>query len=243
MKYILNKNLAGPVWINEYDQIMKLNYNCPAEQKTGTGPGSCKGINDLKSNVQQLHQKRATGHNVLRNKLTNIFSDSSKFQVTGRLKTPQSIQEKMQRKGITDPSEFDDISGLRIITKNNETTKEAIQKLKTNFKYVSKPGTEDNYIENPKETGYHAYHITVMQNGEPHEVQVRTERFNEWAETYHSVYKGEEWTKEANTPETRNYFNKMADVYQALDDGRNIQSIPECPKELAKINLCLKANV
>lgn len=212
----------------------RLNYKCPERE----GSWTCD-LNKLKKEVSDLHTKRSEGHINLRNTLLNTFSDQSKFKVTGRMKTPQSIQEKMQRKGVTNPSEFDDISGLRVITNNTKDTQEAISLLKTKYKSSIKPGSEDNYIENPKETGYHAYHVTLIVNGEPHEVQIRTERFNNWAETYHSVYKGEEWTKNANTSETKKYFLDMANVYNKLDNGENVRSVPECPDELAKIKLCL----
>ena len=205
------------------------------EEKTPTD------INSLKNRVKELHQKRAAGHVTLNKKLNELFSDNSKFIVTGRLKTPQSIQEKMERKNVNDPSKFDDISGLRVITSDARATQDAIKIIKDKFKGDIKPGSEDNYIENPKDTGYHAYHATIMANGEPHEVQVRTRRFNEWAETYHSVYKGETWAKDANTMNTKKYFAEMANVYQAMDEGRTPGHIPECPQELRKIGLCLGA--
>ena len=227
-----------------YTISTKHNSNCPAEEKNGSGPGSCGGSTkrDIKSTVQSLHVKREKGHAVLRNKLIKLFDDQSKFQVTGRLKTIQSIEEKMNRKKENDPTKFDDISGLRIITSDAKSTQEAIRILKSNFKTDMKSGSEDNYIENPKETGYHAYHVTIIAGGEPHEVQVRTERFNTWAETYHSVYKGEAWTKNANTPETFSYFNNMAKVYQDLDENKSVKNIPPCPNELKDIGLCLPEN-
>jgi len=42
MKYIINKDPRGPLYITE-DEEMKLNYNCPASEKSGEGPGSCGG--------------------------------------------------------------------------------------------------------------------------------------------------------------------------------------------------------
>ena len=222
--------------------MMKFNYKCKEHDGKFTCDDTASNkdnLESLKKNVSELHAKRSEGHNTLRNKLSTIFSSSDKFKVVGRMKTPQSIQEKMQRKGISDPSQFDDISGLRIVTKDANATQEAIKIIKNTFKSATKPGSEDNYIENPKETGYHAFHVTIMENNEPHEVQVRTERFNEWAEKYHSVYKGEEWTKSANTPETKEYFRDMADVYSKLDNGEPVNDVPDCPGELVKLHLCL----
>ena len=42
MKYTINKDPRGPLYITESEE-MKLNYNCPADQKNGEGPGSCGG--------------------------------------------------------------------------------------------------------------------------------------------------------------------------------------------------------
>lgn len=133
---------------------------------------------------------------------------------------------------------------LELHIKRSEGHKIAIEKIKTEFKNIIKPGTEDNYIENPKETGYHAYHVTIIIKGEPHEIQVRTERFNKWAETYHDVYKAEDWAKSANTPDTVKYFKDMANIYQKLDEGILSEKVaseiePPCPSELQNIGRCL----
>ena len=42
MKYKINKDPRGPLYITESEE-MKLNYNCPADQKSGEGKGSCGG--------------------------------------------------------------------------------------------------------------------------------------------------------------------------------------------------------
>jgi hypothetical protein len=92
-----------------YPIYIKFNYKC----KEHDGSFTCD-LNVIKNDVKALHEKRSEGHINLRGKLLGLFSDTSRFKVTGRLKTPQSIQEKMKRKGVTDPSQFDDISGLRV---------------------------------------------------------------------------------------------------------------------------------
>lgn len=228
------------------NSTVKQNYKCK-ENPPGSGNFKCedgsetKGmdVKELTKKVKALHTQRMGGHVKLRGILENSFADRSKFKITGRVKSVESIQEKMKRKSMTDPSKFDDISGLRIVTSNAAATQEAINMLKAKFKNVMVPGTEDNYIENPKETGYHAYHLTVKIDGEPHEVQVRTERFNEWAEKYHALYKGEEWSRKANTADTVGYFKQAASAIQMLDEGYSNVQMPPCPPELAEVRLCL----
>lgn len=47
MKYLINPKSTGNLFITEEDE-MKLNYNCPDSEKSGTGPGSCGGSKDSK---------------------------------------------------------------------------------------------------------------------------------------------------------------------------------------------------
>lgn len=222
---------------------MRLNYRCPkgsVEPDSFKCPEKGSEARKILDTVKQLHSVRAAGHKAIRRELRGMFRDRSKFEITHRMKKVGSIMEKTQRKGVKDPSKFDDISGLRVVTRDAAATQEAIKIIKEKFKDRIKPGTEDNYIENPKETGYHAYHVTVLdKNGEPHEIQVRTARFNEWAEKYHALYKGEEWTKDIDKQRAFDYFRKMADVIDALDNGRQVKDVPKCPEDLQKWRLCV----
>lgn len=180
--------------------------------------------------VNRIYGSKVTGHNLLIQSLVNDFG--SDHEVTGRMKSMESIKEKMGRKNI-DTDQIEDISGCRIITQNKMDQIEIVRAFKAKYGKNIKPGTENDYYVHPKDTGYEAYHATIIENGEPHEVQIRTERFNEWAETYHPIYKNESWTNHANDdPEVHKYFKEVVKVFDKLDAGNKNLSMPIPPKNL-----------
>ena len=56
MRYIINSVPSGPFYITEFD--LKLNYNCPDSEKTGSGKGSCGG--STKSNTDDKQKEKAS---------------------------------------------------------------------------------------------------------------------------------------------------------------------------------------
>lgn len=85
MKYTINKDPKGPLYITEEE--MKLNYNCPADQKSGEGTGSCGGANREKasggSKYSDLQNKKAAmvdrineSLNDVQNEATDDFADN-----------------------------------------------------------------------------------------------------------------------------------------------------------------------
>lgn len=56
MKYKINKDPRGPLYITESEET-KLNYNCPADQKSGEGPGSCGGATGKEGSASSKNEK------------------------------------------------------------------------------------------------------------------------------------------------------------------------------------------
>ena len=86
MKYTINKDLGGPLYITEEDQI-KLNSNCPDSEKTGTGPGSCGRGKDKESTSKKTpentksiatHDKAILSEQSGRNRFVVTLPDGSK---------------------------------------------------------------------------------------------------------------------------------------------------------------------
>lgn len=58
MKYEINKKSNGPLYVTEED-LIKINSNCPASEKSGTGPGSCGGnINSSSGKTEFSNTKK-----------------------------------------------------------------------------------------------------------------------------------------------------------------------------------------
>lgn len=102
-------------------------------------------------------------------------------EVYGREKKPYSIWRKMQEKK-QDFSRLSDIYGFRIITETEEDCYKALGAVHRRWKAV--PGRFKDYISNPKSNGYRSIHTTVSgRDGKRVEIQIRTQRMHEVAET------------------------------------------------------------
>ncbi len=142
-------------------------------------------------------------------KFENIISEyrsldrySPVEQVSGRVKSVESILDKMRRQDISMEDLEDrmtDIAGIRIICRfveDIDTVVEMIRKRK-DMEVIE----ETNYIAHKKASGYRSYHMIVSYPvytvwGDKHikaEIQIRTLGMNFWSTIEHSLsykYKG-----------------------------------------------------
>ena len=108
------------------------------------------------------------------------------YNIIGRVKSPYSIWNKMQKKHVAFEDIYD-ILAVRIIFKPREGRDEnnecfniyiALTKL-----YNAHPDRLRDWVNKPRTNGYKALHATFMSNhGEWIEVQIRSEKMNEMAE-------------------------------------------------------------
>lgn len=108
------------------------------------------------------------------------------YEIIGRVKSPYSIWNKMQKKHVAFEDIYD-ILAVRIIFKPREGRDEnnecfniyiALTKL-----YNAHPDRLRDWVNKPRTNGYKALHATFMSNhGEWIEVQIRSEKMNEMAE-------------------------------------------------------------
>ena len=108
------------------------------------------------------------------------------YEIIGRVKSPYSIWNKMQKKHVAFEDIYD-ILAVRIIFKPREGRDEnnecfniyiALTKL-----YNAHPDRLRDWVNKPRTNGYKALHATFMSpHGEWSEVQIRSEKMNEMAE-------------------------------------------------------------
>lgn len=144
-------------------------------------------------------------------------------EVTGRVKSINSILEKMQRKHVAwdDLEEkVEDIAGVRIICQfyeDIEKVAELIRK-RSDMKILE----IKDYVTHTKESGYRSYHIIISYGVETlegrkeirAEIQIRTLAMNFWATIEHSLqykYKGN------MPPHLTERLSKAADSILQLD--------------------------
>ena len=124
-------------------------------------------------------------------------------QVSGRVKSINSILEKVQRKNISldrMEEEVDDIAGIRLICQFEEDIDIVVGLIKQRSDMQIK--NEKDYLSHMKESGYRSYHVIIYYTVETiegpkklqAELQIRTMAMDFWATIEHSLqykYKGD----------------------------------------------------
>ena len=142
------------------------------------------------------------------------------YRIIGRVKTPYSIWNKMQKKHVAFEDIFD-ILAVRIIftpredkDENNECFNIYIALTKL---YNAHPDRLRDWVNKPRTNGYKALHATFMsQRGEWIEVQIRSEKMNEVAEkgiAAHWKYKSQ--GENSNDDQLDNWLHTIKEI---LDD-------------------------
>lgn len=184
---------------------------------------------DLKT-VQLLYsaaiKKVVTKLEILNDEFKQTHNYNPIEYVKSRVKSDNSIREKMRRKGIK-PSlenivtELDDIAGVRIVCSFTPDI----------YKMVDIIGGQDDltvisvkdYIRHPKESGYKSFHMNVkvpihlsdvMVNTQV-EIQIRTIAMDFWASLEHKIY----YKFEGNAPEyISRELRECASFISMMDD-------------------------
>lgn len=123
--------------------------------------------------------------------------------VTGRVKTVDSIKEKMRRRFISEElleQDMQDIAGIRIQCQFVEDIYDVAKLL--HIREDMRVIEERDYIANSKPSGYRSYHVVIeypiqTSTGQKNilaEIQIRTLAMNFWSTIEHSLnykYKGD----------------------------------------------------
>ena len=161
-------------------------------------------LKDLKMNWEFMQPYRSAIQ-IVKTKLESIDDelkcengDSPIHNIQSRIKTPDSILEKMARKGYSIDKEgfyqLNDVAGLRVVCHYINDIQYVSQLLimHEDIQLIKK----ENYIDYPKESGYRSLHLVVrvqiyLKNGKvsiPVEIQLRTIAMDCWASLEHELY-------------------------------------------------------
>ncbi len=149
-------------------------------------------------------------------------------RITSRPKHVYSIWQKMQRpKYAGQPvARIYDRLGVRVILEDVKDCYAALGIVHAQWKPI--PGEFDDYIANPKTSGYQSLHTAVLYEGEPLEIQIRTLQMHQEAEhgiAAHWKYKGRP-SDEAAFDQKLAWLRQLLDWHADLQDAREfVQSV------------------
>ncbi len=153
-------------------------------------------------------QVMLTRLNILNHSIYAKEASKPVHHMQNRLKAKRSMEEKLERLGVTDSvinakDNLMDIAGIRVICYFKEEIYTLIEALKRQSDILVIK--EKDYIKNPKESGYRSYHIIFgvpvhaydAMEYYPVEVQFRTLSMDFWSSMEHKIcYKKKRENKE-----------------------------------------------
>ena len=155
----------------------------------------------------------------------NVFAD-----VHGRTKHIYSIYQKIQQKG-TPFSEIRDLVGLRILVKTEADCYIALGALHHKWNYH--PDRLRDWIGQPKKNGYQSLHTTILDDGRPVEIQIRTYQMHKIAEDGIAAH----WSYKEGLPTSQQGRSIFASYKQILEDIQETQDSPHHFVESMKLEL------
>jgi GTP pyrophosphokinase len=178
-----------------------------------------EGYSDL---VRKVDRKRTERESIINGYIQQIkdalLDLNLDFEIYGRPKNFFSIYKKMKFQH----KEFDeiyDLTAIRIICMDIKDCYSALGAVHTLWKPI--PGRFKDYIAVPKPNLYQSLHTTVMGNGEPFEIQIRTREMHEIAEygiAAHWKYKEGTKTSNAQMEQKIAWFRQMMEWQSDLKD-------------------------
>ncbi|MDQ7857325.1 MAG: bifunctional (p)ppGpp synthetase/guanosine-3',5'-bis(diphosphate) 3'-pyrophosphohydrolase [Armatimonadota bacterium] len=143
--------------------------------------------------------------------------------ITGRPKHIYSIWKKLQRpKYAGQPiARIYDRLGVRVLVDDIKDCYAALGVVHSVWKPI--PGEFDDYIANPKTSGYQSLHTAVLHEGEPLEIQIRTHQMHEEAERGIAAH----WKYKQGKPAGAELDQKLAWLRQLLEWQKDLADARE----------------
>ena len=144
-------------------------------------------------------------------------------RIIGRPKHVYSIYQKMQRpkyqgQGV---GRIYDRLAIRVVVNDVRECYETLGVVHSRWKPI--PGEVDDYIANPKTSGYQSLHTAVICEGQPLEIQIRTLEMHQAAEhgiAAHWRYKEGGKKSDAGFDQKLSWLRQLLEWHQELQDPR-----------------------
>lgn len=151
-------------------------------------------------------------------------------KVRGRTKHIYSIYQKMHQKG-TPFKEICDLVGLRVIVPDDWSCYNTLGALHLRWNYL--PDRVRDWIGQPKKNGYQSLHTTILDDGKPIEIQIRSSEMHQVAENGIAAH----WEYKEGVPTTKEALSIFANYKEMLEDIQDTQDVPDRFIESMKLEL------
>lgn len=222
---------AHPKGVDNWKKLFPVKHNNPS-----SATSVLNWVQTRFKNPENIESYRSSFRDVF-NKTLLKFQQIFPGGVSGRIKSSESIIEKLGRRNKK-IEELTDIAGIRVVFLTLDTLYSGLDKIRSKFNVVE----EENYINQPRK-GYRSYHLIIMVEGKPIEIQLKTLRMFDWSEKAHdTVYKNRsllvEKYGEKIVDQAENYMSSIADYYNKKDEGQEVKK-PKAPRFWDKLKLPL----
>ena len=150
--------------------------------------------------------------------------------VRGRTKHIYSIYQKMYQKG-TPFKDICDLVGLRILVEDDWNCYSALGVLHLRWNYL--PDRVRDWIGQPKKNGYQSLHTTILDDGKPIEIQIRSRGMHQVAENGIAAH----WSYKEGVPTTKEALSIFTNYKEMLEDIQDTQDVPDRFIESMKLEL------
>ena len=178
---------------------------------------------DLVENVKQKRRARQEFISESVRQIEEALDDTTiHAEISGRAKHFYSIYKKMIR-DKKDIGEIYDLSAVRVLVETVKDCYEVLGIIHAKWKPI--PGRFKDYIAVPKSNGYQSLHTTVMAQGYPLEIQIRTyamHRVSEYGVAAHWKYKelGRGSQATSTMDQKLSWLRQMVNLQQEIPDPR-----------------------
>ena len=191
-------------------------------------PGEYRKIAELLN--QKLVEREAYRDKMLKQIRQELEKHSICAKVDGRTKHIYSIYQKIQQKG-TPFSEIRDLVGLRILVRTDADCYAALGALHHKWSYH--PEWLRDWIGQPRKNGYQSIHTTILDDGKPVEIQIRTHQMHEVAEKGIAAH----WSYKKGVPISEQGRSIFASYKRILENIQEVQDSPHQFVESMKLEL------
>ena len=179
----------------------------------------------------------------LRNTATRIDGDNA--LIAQRIKRMVSIASKLVRFPTMNLTQMQDIGGCRAVVSSVDKVNEIVRHYRTKSRSKHRPGPVDDYITNPKASGYRGVHLMYRYqsdvkkteyNGLKIEIQIRSRFQHAWATAVETVglFTGHALKSSVGDARWLRFFALMGTVIARRENTPSIPGTPLRKKELVR---------